>query len=231
VTSAFFFRTKRAIKGLPIKDLSAPCSACVRLYAVAEEVQIVGMPARDTNVTTIEELLALPEDGLRHELLDGEHVVTPAPMPRHQMVLQRLHLIMGTALDARTDIQLFLSPADVVLGPRSLVQPDLFIVSKDPEVTIGSWSDVGIPLLAVEVLSPSTASRDRGKKRRIYQAAGVGEYWIVDADARIVERWEPEEDRPEIVDATVTWTAAAGYGVTVDVPDLFLRALGPPSDP
>jgi len=186
----------------------------------------VQMPAHYPPVTTIEELLALPDDGLRHELLDGEHVVTPAPAPRHQLVLQEIHLVFGIALRDRDDLLVFLSPADVVLGPRSLVQPDLFIISKDPGRPVEAWAEVGIPLLAVEVLSPSTASRDRGKKRRIYQRAGVGEYWIVDLDARVVERWSPLDERPEILDERIEWTAPDRSRFPMDISSVFRSSLG-----
>ncbi len=185
------------------------------------------MPAHDSTITTIEELLALPEDGLRHELLEGEHVVTPAPALPHQVVLQELHLILGNALADRDDLIVFLSPADVVLGPESLVQPDLFIISKEPGRRLTSWAEIGIPILAVEILSPSTAARDRGKKRRIYQKVGVAEYWIIDSDARIVERWMPNDERPDIVDGSLEWVGPAGQRVSLDFPTIFRGALGP----
>jgi Uma2 family endonuclease len=203
-----------------------PFSARVRLYSPAEEVQIVGMPAHDTSVTTIEELLALPEDGMRHELLDGEHVVTPAPRLDHQAVVGDMYRIIGDALDDRDDVQLFMSPADVVLGPQTLVQPDMFVVSKEPGSYLRAWSDVGVPVLAIEILSPTTASRDRGRKRRIYQRAGVAEYWIVDVDARILERWRPDDVRPEILDGEFQWAVAQDSTLVFHV-DGFFRSLPP----
>ena len=156
-------------------------------------------------VTTIDELLALPEDGQRHELLDGVHVVSPAPAYLHQKVLMRFTKALLEAVAARDDLQLLASPADIVLGPKTLVQPDLFVLRIDPAKPPSSWKEVGVPLLAIEVLSPSTAPRDRGAKRRIYQRAGVAEYWVVDSDAALIERWMPSDVRPEIVDEVLTW--------------------------
>lgn len=208
-------------KCLQVKQYSLLSSACIRLPQSNGDQQIVQMPAPDSPVTTIDELLALPEDGLRHELLEGEHVVTPAPAPRHQLVLQEIHLVFGTALKDRDDLRVFLSPADVVVGPRSLVQPDLFVIPKEPGRPLDAWADVGIPLLAVEVLSPSTAARDRGTKRRIYQRAGVGEYWIVDLDARMIERWTPLDERPEILEERIEWTAPEGTRFPMDIPSIF----------
>lgn len=180
----------------------------------------MAMPAV-TPVTTIEELLALPDDGLRHELLDGEHVVTPAPAYRHQDILGRLYVQLASALGDRPDLKPLWSPADIRLGPRTLVQPDLFVLRIDPAAPPAGWEDVGVPVLAVEVLSPGTASRDRGAKRRLYQRAGVGEYWIVDPDARLVERWQPGDTRPEILDERVTWVLDGAAVVTMEVGEVF----------
>jgi Uma2 family endonuclease len=182
------------------------------------------MPAADTRVTTIEQLLALPEDGLRHELLDGVHVVSPAPSLPHQRVLRELFLALRGVLGDRKDLEVLWSPADIVLGPKTLVQPDLFVIRKPPGAEPRSWSEVGTPFLVVEILSPTTASRDRGPKRRIYQRAGVQEYWIVDLDARLIERWQPDDDRPEICEATLRWTPPDGAPVELDVAFLFETA-------
>jgi Uma2 family endonuclease len=182
----------------------------------------MGMPA-PVAVTSIEELLALPEDGLRHELLDGEHVVTPAPAFAHQRVLGRIWYILRADVEHRDDLDALSSPADIHLGPRTLVQPDLFIVTIDPDRRSDiPWKDVPTPLLAVEILSPSTAARDRGTKRRLYLEAGVEEYWIVDIDAKLIERWRKGDERPEIVDDTLRWELSVDISGTVDVARLFL---------
>ncbi len=188
----------------------------------------MGMPAPTETVTTIEELLALPEDGMRHELLDGVHVVTPAPGLPHQRILGELQPVLHVALEGRADLIVLWSPADIRLGRKTLVQPDLFVIRQDPELPTKTWRDVGVPILAIEALSPSTAARDRGTKRRIYQRAGVTEYWIVDIDARIVERWRPEDDRPEICDGVLQWIPPDGQAVTIDFPALFMKVLGDP---
>lgn len=156
-------------------------------------------------VTTIEELWALPDDGQRHELLDGVHVVTPSPALPHQRIVLALVVALRAALGNRKDLELLTSPADIRLGPRTLVQPDLFICRVDPSNPAQDWPGLGTPIVAIEILSPSTASRDRGVKRRIYQRAGVAEYWVVDPDARLIERWTPGDLRPEILDEVLEW--------------------------
>jgi len=182
---------------------------------------LMGMPATADPITTIDQLLALPEDGLRHELLEGVHVVTPAPQLPHQLIVTGLMRALDAGLIARDDCQMFTSPADVTLTPRTLVQPDLFIVRKTPGKPLRAWSEIGIPLLAIEILSPSTAARDRGVKRRIYQASGVGEYWIVDLDARLIERWAPGDTRPEVLAQQLAWALPGGASGVIDVPALF----------
>jgi len=187
----------------------------------------MAMPTRASGVTTIEELLALPDDGSRHELLDGVHVVTPAPEYPHQSVLGEFHFALRKALEHQDDLQVLSSPADIVLSPRTLIQPDLFVIRKPAHVRLARWSDVGVPLLAIEFISPSTAARDRGAKRRIYQRAGVAEYWIVDRDARLVERWRPSDERPEIVTDILRWDPGTGMTpVAIGLPELFRRVLG-----
>jgi len=178
-----------------------------------------------TVVSTIEDLLALPDDGMRHELLDGIHVVTPAPNLLHQRTVSEIMAHLRSALAGRDDAESFTSPADVVLGPRTLVQPDLFVVRRTPGQRLERWADAGVPLLAIEILSPTTAPRDRGAKRRIYQRAGVLEYWIVDLDARLIERWRPDDARPEILDARVSWALPGGAAGTLDAADLFARVF------
>ncbi len=188
----------------------------------------MAMPTRHGSVTSIAELLALPEDGLRHELLDGVHVVTPAPELPHQGLLGELEFIPRGAMRGVDTLAIFRSPADVVLGAKTLVQPDLFVVRKQAGELLKQWTEAGVPVLAVEVLSPSTAARDRGAKRRIYQRAGVGEYWIVDLDARLVERWRPADERPEVMSEELVWKPQGTVlRVRIDLPALFAAVLGP----
>ena len=181
----------------------------------------MGMPASYPPVTTIEELLALPDDGQRHELLDGVHVVTPAPRYIHQRALGELEALLRAAITGRRDVEVLHSPADIALGPKTLVQPDLFMIRRTPGVRPERWADVGVPLLAIEILSPTTAPRDRGSKRRIYQRAGVGEYWIVDLDARLIERWLQEDVRPEIADEWLEWNVPGGATGTLNIRGFF----------
>ena len=184
----------------------------------------MGMPAPQPR-TTIEDLLALPDDGLRHELLDGEHVVSPAPFPDHQRAVGEFLNALRNSVHGRRDAEVFVAPADIQLSSRTLVQPDVFVVRSDPERRLSVWADAPVPILAVEILSPTTAARDRGAKRRLYLEAGVEEYWIVDLDARLVERWRSGDDRPEILDEILKSTLSIGVSWSIELPGLFERIL------
>lgn len=158
---------------------------------------------------TVARALALPEDGNRYEVLDGELFVTPAPTWGHQSVLAVLQVRLSAYVNENRLGWTRFSPADIVFSPRRLVQPDLFVVPWQDGGPPRTWSEVRSLLLAIEVLSPSTARADRHRKRSIYQSERVPEYWIIDADARIIERWRPEDVRPEIIVDALVWRPRA----------------------
>ena len=178
----------------------------------------MGMP--DLVRWTRDEVLALPDDGNRYELFDGELVVTPSPARRHQEVLALVLARLVPYLLAHPVGRVLTSPADLRLDGKQVAQPDIFVLAGQSRT--GSWADTPLPLLAIEVLSPSTARFDRGLKRRTYQRAGVLEFWIVDLDARVVERWRPADQRPEVMDGEVAWHPDnAGEPLTIDLVALF----------
>lgn len=163
----------------------------------------------------------------RYELIDGELLVTPSPTGPHQHLVGLLLGALLPYVDRRTLGVAMTSPADLVLGPPSIVQPDIFVVPASLARPPISLERVTSLLLAVEILSPSSARHDRGTKRRQYQRAGVPEYWIVDPDARLVERWRPDDERPEIATGLLTWQPAARHApLSIDLRALFAQALG-----
>ena len=184
------------------------------------------MVSPDATITTLEEYFALPEDNARHhELLDGVYVVTPAQRPLRQIAIAKLFHRLHPAFQNFPELELFPVLGDLVLGPRTAVQPDLFVIPRPASVQV-EWRDVERPVFIVEVLSPSTAARDRGIKRRLYQEAGIPEYWIVDLDARLIERWRPGDARPEIAFETLSWSLPGGPSGTLNVAEYFLAVLG-----
>jgi Uma2 family endonuclease len=131
------------------------------------------------------ELEALPDDGWRHELVDGALIMTPAPSLRHQVVVGRLHLLLEASRPR--DLVLLFAPFDVTLAEDSVLQPDLLVARRE-DFTATELR--GTPLLVVEVLSPSTRTIDLHLKRHRYETAGCPSYWAVDPDAPSVAAWE-----------------------------------------
>jgi Uma2 family endonuclease len=136
---------------------------------------------------TYTDLLALPEDGKRHELIDGEHYVTPSPTLRHQLVLGHLHLELAAFVEANGLGQVFFAPLDVVFSDFDVVEPDLLFVARERFETLEKACVRGAPDLVVEVLSPTTRRTDATKKRRLFEKFGVAEYWMIDPDSEWVE--------------------------------------------
>jgi Uma2 family endonuclease len=154
-----------------------------------------GVMAPGATKLRYEDLLLLPEDGLRHELLAGEHVVTPAPSPRHQTVLQNLYLLVGAYVRERGLGRVFLDPLDVLLSDQDLVEPDLLFVSNARTAIVEEANLRGVPDLLVEVVSPSSRRRDELVKRDRYERNGVPEYWVVDPEAESVKVLRRDGDR------------------------------------
>ena len=136
---------------------------------------------------TYEDFLELPDDGRRHEIIDGEHYVTPSPVIRHQLIVGSLHYLIKGYLRQNDLGEVFLSPLDVLFSDFDIVEPDLIYVSRERWSVLTTKNLRGAPDLVVEILSPGTRGRDRGIKRKLYERFAVKEYWIVDPEAEIVE--------------------------------------------
>lgn len=147
---------------------------------------------------------ALPDDGNRYEVVEGELLVSPTPSLLHQSaVLQLAALLLPYARHAAFTVHV--APAAVTWSDQTEVQPDVLaipLVNGRPAVR---FEDAGVLLLAVEVLSPSTMRADRFAKRRTYQKRGVPEYWIIDPVGRLVERWRPGDKEPDILFDSLSW--------------------------
>ena len=179
----------------------------------------------DTAPWTRERVLALPSDGNRYELIDGQLLVSPAARPLHQISCFALANRLNPYVVEHGIGMLLPLAADLEPEPGQLTQPDVFVLPPGPRFT--RWEEAPLPLLVVEVLSPSTARYDRGLKRRFYQRAGVREYWIVDLDARVVERWRPGDDRPEVATDVLAWQPAPEHPpLELDLAGYFSEVIG-----
>jgi Uma2 family endonuclease len=185
----------------------------------------MGMPLA-TEGWTAEMVRALPDDGKRYEVVAGELLVTPAPRLPHQAAVLRLLLALHPYVEHHRLGCVLQSPADIEFDPRTLVQPDVFVAPLVQGRRPRAWTDIHALTLAVEVLSPSTARADRSVKRRLYQRTGA-EYWIVDLDARLVERWRPGDERPEVLTDVLAWQPdPALEPLTIELPALFREIWG-----
>ena len=185
------------------------------------------MPTLHTD-WTVDMVRALPDDGNRYEVIDGELFVTPAPSLVHQRAVVELLDIVRPYVRAHRIGEALVSPADVIVyGSRKFVQPDLFVLPLVNGAPIRAWTEVGRLLLSVEVLSPSTEHTDRGRKRDLYMDKAVPEYWIVNTTERAVERQRPNDSTSEILAESLQWQPDFDAPpLVVDLPSYFDRVLG-----
>ncbi len=185
----------------------------------------MGMP-HTADRWTADRVRALPDDANRYELVSGELVVTPSPRAMHQSAISELEARLRP-FAAGVGAYVLHSPADVSLGEDELLQPDLFACRTASGRLPRDWSDISTLLLGVEVTSPSTARYDRTLKRLRYQRARVPEYWIVDLDARLIERWRPDDARPEILAERLVWQPVEGRpSLEIELAAMFAEIHG-----
>jgi len=132
------------------------------------------------------DLLQMPDDGKRREIVDGDLYVTPSPIDRHQMILFNLTMAFGKFLEIHPLGKLRFAPQDVILGEHDVMEPDLLFVLNEHQDILQDWVRGALDLV-IEILSPTTEARDRGTKLKAYARYGVGEYWIVDPIAQVIE--------------------------------------------
>ena len=133
---------------------------------------------------TYEEYALLPDDRNRHEIIDGDHYVSPAPLIYHQDLAARLYEILRAAFVTTGRGRVLFAPVDVELTVTDIVQPDLIVVLAEHGSIVTRSRIIGAPDLLVEIVSPSNRRHDTVLKLDLYRRAGVGEYWIVDPEAR-----------------------------------------------
>ena len=175
---------------------------------------------------TADDLADLPEDGNRYEVLDGVLLVTPAPSRGHQEVQAELLFALGPF--ARSlGLSILAAPTAVRASATTELQPDILVL---PRRYAGredaAWERMSALVLAIEILSPSSRTIDRERKRVAYLANGVAEYWIVDAEARTVEVWRPGSVFGAVVSDELHWQPVQAHaGYRLDVSRVFQDAL------
>jgi Uma2 family endonuclease len=136
---------------------------------------------------TYEDYLLFPDDGKRHEVIVGDHYVTPAPKTKHQKVSFNLTVAMGSFVKQRGLGLLLAAPCDVILSDDNVVQPDLLFISNARASIVTEDNIRGAPDLVVEIISETTRKKDEVTKRKLYERFGVQEYWVVDPELETVK--------------------------------------------
>ena len=149
-------------------------------------LRVVRMTSSLTKLT-YQDYLLLPDDGNRYEVMEGDLYMTPAPLTRHQIIVGRIHHLLMSHLEKEESGTVLMAPCDVLLSEIDVMQPDLVVVLPGGLATITAKHIQGPPDVVIEVLSPSTAKRDRELKRKRYEHFGVREYWLVDPSASCLE--------------------------------------------
>jgi Uma2 family endonuclease len=180
---------------------------------------------------TYDDLVLWPDDGKRHEIIDGDHYATPSPMLRHQDVAGRLYSKILTFLHDHPLGRVYIAPTDVVLSPKNVVVPDLLFVTRERQPVLTPKNLQGAPDLVLEVLSDSTRRTDEVVKRKLYERFGVVEYWVADP---VVDRLRIYRSEGGIFVWAVELSAKAGDSLTTPLlPGLSipLTEIFPPFTP
>jgi len=141
-------------------------------------------------ILTYNDLLKLYPDEARVELIDNEIYEMSAPTSEHQRIVKKIARLLDDFVEEKVLGELFLSPYDVILNEEQTVQPDLTFIGTADLDKVQTRGFFGVPTLLVEVISPSSYTRDNSKKKKIYAEAGVKEYWIVEPANQVVEIWK-----------------------------------------
>ena len=191
-------------------------------------------PARSYDVPTMplpsitwRDVQQMPDDGNRYEAIEGDLYMTPAPTTRHQRVSKRLQYALDRILERPGLGEVFVAPYGVEFPATGEgVQPDIVFVARERYEMITEAGIVGAPDLVVEILSPSTAGRDRTIKLRLYERHGVREYWIVDPDEAAIDVWRFGEDpQHERFEGTLPVRLGAEHVGTIDLEAVFAPDL------
>jgi Uma2 family endonuclease len=199
----------------------------------ADDATIVGMQGQNEDgmdaaytsamKLTYADLCQMPDDGLRHELIDGVHYVSPSASLRHQRIVGELFFGIRQYLGATPVGEVFISPLDVVLSDYDVLEPDVLFLTTEQVAAQTGIHIHGAPALAIEVLSPSSRKMDRDLKRGVYDRCGVQEYWIVDPDREAIH--VHRRDAGEALRHVADFTRAAADTLTTPLLPGFACAL------
>ena len=174
-----------------------------------------------------EEFMALPEEeGKHYELIEGELVLNPAPVTKHQRILRKIFFALCGYFEEHRTGEVFVAPFDTVLSRENVLQPDLLIVKGERAHLVGAKNLQGAPSITIEILSEGSRRKDEVTKRRLYERFGVDEYWIVDPEIDGVKVYRRTG---EVFDLAIEINTDSGGSITspllpgfaLDVKDIF----------
>ena len=177
---------------------------------------------------TYEDYLGFPEDGNCHELIDGEHYVTPAPLTKHQRISANLLAYLHHHCQHTKAGLILAAPTDVVFTESDIVQPDLIFITNARQHIVTRENIQGAPDLIVEILSDATRRRDERTKRTLYERHQVAEYWIIDPELETVKVFHLKEGRYGVAQETsaeqpkIRLTTSLLPEFSIALADLFL---------
>lgn len=172
---------------------------------------------------TYEDYLTLPESGPRHELIEGDFIVSPSPKYRHHQILGRLFRTLAALVYDRRLGELIVAPFDVILSDTDVVQPDIVFIATAHRDRIGSRGVRGAPDLVIEVLSEDRR-KDLHVKKKLYAQHGVPEYWAFDPDADLVYAHTLKDAPaapPRVLSASDTLATPLLPGLSIPLADIF----------
>ena len=178
----------------------------------------MAMPAT-TKRWTLEEVHSLPDDGNKYELIHGELYVTPPPSPEHDTTIARLNALLIPYV-IRHELGLVYHPRSVIRWRGSEVEPDL-MVRQEATGLGNAWEKAPLPLLIVEVFSPTTRRRDQVQKHDFYMDAGIPEYWMIDPEQRVVSVVRAGGERNTVSDTLLWRVPNVSEALTIPLGEIF----------
>lgn len=172
---------------------------------------------------TYEEYRHFPDDGRRHEIIDGVHYVSPSPSAAHQSASRHIQFALYEQLEKPGKALVFDAPMDLELASTDVVQPDLIVVLAEHRSIVVPSRIRGVPDLVVEILSPSTREIDRSLKLRLYEQHRVPEYWVVDVEAGQVTRHRMDAALGSYGEGSIHRDSISFAGATVDLTNVWAR--------
>ena len=171
---------------------------------------------------TVRGYMGIPEgDDKRYELIDGELILAPSPVTQHHRISRNLLRALDEFVEPQSLGELFYAPMDVVLSDHDVFQPDILFISNNRLHIIGDRNIQGAPDLVIEILSPSTETRDRDIKLEQYLRFGVREYWLIDPQERFSKPGDTEFETVRVYPEGTTATSPTLEGIQVEVDRLF----------